>query len=101
MKKWKKQSSVQKIKETKAVLPQEPAEPVFPDKALEAAEETIGATINDVAEPEAEKTKEVSLNEPNTDLEPAEESLQPDVEPDSPDTASSLLDNLDNLNKHL
>lgn len=104
MKKWKQQSYQQPIKPSKNIVPQEPAVAVFPDKALEAASEdpevttTIDNVNNEVSLVDDESNGN-TLIEPEAELEPAiEPAIQHNESLDSPDTASSLLDNLDDLN---
>jgi CRP-like cAMP-binding protein len=102
MKKWKQQSYQQPSKSSKNVVPQEPSVAVFPDKALEAAAEVedpeVITTIDDVSNEVSlldDEPNDNILSEPTTLTEPT---VQQDDLSDSPDTASSLLDNLDSLN---
>lgn len=109
MKKWKKQSSKKSVKESKVVIPQEPVTPVFPDKALEAVE--AQAPASDVAAEqdaqeatqqeviESEASNEVSLVDTEAELSPVEQSVESSDTLKNSDTASSLLDDIDNLNK--
>ena len=110
MKKWKKQSSKKVINESRVVVPQEPPAPVFPDKTLEATEAsarmqnesnlTETSDIETQSDPnvtEPEIKNEVSLIESDEAVTPVEQPVQHEETIDTPDTASSLLDNIDSF----